>query len=364
MSTEPPSAREAHGDAARQLLAAARERFAVASVDLLLPDQARLTEWQRITAAALLAQLVQTIESALRAELAAAFPGHEAFRAALGSAHVPIVLPILERANILRDIDLGTVLVRRVEEHRFHREQQGAADALLLELIGDDDATVAAAAMALLIARSRRFDRFNEPLMDETELAAELQHKLVWIVAAALRQYAVRHHHVSPAELDSVLAAAATAQIGAHDEGESLEARASRLAAALDAAERLDDALVLRVIAEGDLPLFVAALGRRAGLAFEAAWEVLSDPRGKGPPLLLRASDVTREAAAAILLSLNTRSRLFSGREGDAAAAQLDRYDAIDVRAARATLRLWQADPGYRSAIARLSTRVRSAEAA
>mgnify|MGYP006175096005 CR=1 FL=1 len=30
-------------------LAAARERFAVAATDLLLPDQARLTEWQRLT---------------------------------------------------------------------------------------------------------------------------------------------------------------------------------------------------------------------------------------------------------------------------------------------------------------------------
>ncbi len=45
-------------DAARLLLAAARERFAVAATDLLLPDRARLTEWQRLTAAALLTRLV------------------------------------------------------------------------------------------------------------------------------------------------------------------------------------------------------------------------------------------------------------------------------------------------------------------
>ena len=46
--------RERQSDAARLLLAAARERFAVAATDLLLPDRARLTEWQRLTAAALL----------------------------------------------------------------------------------------------------------------------------------------------------------------------------------------------------------------------------------------------------------------------------------------------------------------------
>ena len=55
------SGRETRSDAARLLLAAARERFAVAATDLLLPDKARLTEWQRLTAAALLARLVRSV---------------------------------------------------------------------------------------------------------------------------------------------------------------------------------------------------------------------------------------------------------------------------------------------------------------
>ena len=41
--------------------------------------------------------------------------------------------------------------------------------------------------MELIIARSRRFDRFQEPDMGQVELPAELQHKLVWLVAASLR---------------------------------------------------------------------------------------------------------------------------------------------------------------------------------
>ena len=74
---------ERQSDAARLLLAAARERFAVAAADLLLPDRARLTEWQRLTAAALLTRLVRGLEDEMRARLAVRFEGHEALHAAL-----------------------------------------------------------------------------------------------------------------------------------------------------------------------------------------------------------------------------------------------------------------------------------------
>lgn len=355
---------DAKGDAARLLLAASRERFSVAAIDVLLPEQVRLTEWQRLTAAALLSQLVRTIEDALRARLADRFEPHEALHAALSSAHVPIALPILERSNVLRDAELGTVLVRRVEEHRFFKENGRTVDPeLLQELIRDPDERIAREAMALLIARSRRFDRFQEPVMAETELPADIQHRLVWIVAAALRQYMVQHHQVTAGAADAAISAAAGELIAGYDEGDSLEARCMRLAGLLHREGRLDHELLARVLEEGVLPLFVAGVALRCGFDFEAAWEVLADPRGRGPALLLRVSGATRDEAAAILLLLNRKGRLFSGTEGDATAAQLDLFEATDRDEARDILRLWQVDPGYRAAIARLSTRVRSLEA-
>lgn len=352
---------ETKGDAARLLLAAARERFSVAAIDLLLPEQSRLSEWQRLTAATLLGQLVRTVEDSLRATLAERFADHEELHAALSSAHVPIALPLLERANVLRDIDLGHVLVRRVEEHRFHKANAGTAENdLVLELIRHPDDAIASEAMALLIARSRRFDRFQEPVMAETELPAEIQHRLVWMVAAALRQYMVQQHRLGAGAADAAIAAAAVALLAAYDEGDSLEARSMRLARLLDRSGRLDDALLLRSLEEGILPLFVAGIASRCALDNAAGWEILSDPRGRGPALLLRAAGMERDTAAAILLILNARGRLFSGMEGDATAAQLDLFDGTDDQAAREVLHLWQVDPGYRAAIARLSTRARS----
>jgi uncharacterized protein (DUF2336 family) len=351
-------------DAARALLAAARERFAVAAADLLLPDQSRLTEWQRLTAAALLTRLIHGLEDELRARLAVRFEGHEAFHAALSSARVPIVLPILERANVLRDADLGNVLVRRVEEHRYWKAKapSGSAD-LLFELVRDGDEQVAAEAMELVVARSRRFDRFQEPAMGQVDLPAELQHKLVWLVAAALRHYAVQQHGL--AAVDGAIEEEASALIAAHDEGAILEARAMRLVRRLHALGRLDDGLLVRTLAEGMLPLFIAGLATLTALDYGAAWEVIADPRGRGPAILLRAAGVGRDAAAQILLAANSRAPLVSGVEGDATAAQLETFDSLDPASAAEVLRLWRADPGYRLSIARISTRARpAAEAA
>lgn len=361
MSERWPRTPNGNGDAARLLLAAARERFSVAATDLLLPETARLTEWQRITAANLLSRLIRTVEDALRADLAPRLIAHEALYASLSSAHVPIAQPLLERAGVLRDPELTTILVRRVEEHRFWKGQRDRSivpDALLRECIADDDPVLSAEAMAVLTARSRRFDRFGEPVFARTELAADQQHKLVWTVAAALRQYMVQHHEISSRDADRLIANAAGRALAGYDEGASLEAACQRLARRMDELGRLTDHNLGRTLEEGILPLFIAGIGQRVGLLYEPVWEVLSDPRGLGPAILLRAGAVGRNQAAAILLALG--SGMTAGRDGELVEEQLDIFEGTDEPVARDVLRLWQVDPGYRAAVARLSTRNRS----
>jgi hypothetical protein len=169
----------------------------------------------------------------------------------------------------------------------------------------------------------------------------------------------VQQHGV--ATVDAAIQEAATAVIAGYDEGDSFEARTMRLAQQLNRAGRIDGALLARILAEGGLPFFIAGLGSVCALDYAAAWEVLSDPRGRGPALLLRAAGTSRRDAAAILLTLNFHGRLFSGAEGDATEEQLELFDSIDDSAAHEVLRLWQADPGYRASVAKLSTRARSA---
>src|SRR6185503_190743 len=128
---------------------------------------------------------------------------------------------------------------------------------------------------------------------------------------------------------------------------------------------RLDGPMLVRMLSEGLLPLFIAGAATLSALDYAAAWEVIADPRGRGPAILLRAAAVGREDAAAILFVANSRGPLVSGAEGDATAAQLELFDSLDPASADEVLRLWRADPGYRASVARVSTRARPpAEAA
>ncbi|MDB5672852.1 MAG: hypothetical protein JWO25_3811 [Alphaproteobacteria bacterium] len=332
-------------DGAARLAAAARDRLAVGLADLRLPDAWRLTEWQRSTVSALLDRLVRAIESELRGALASSFAEEEALHASLGSAHVEIAMLILGAAPPWEPALVGALL-RRAEEHRLHR---GSGDhALLIELAGDDDSAIAAEAMSLLIAQSGRFDSFQEPVISRTELPAELEHGLVWTVAAALRRYIVGTHNIGTADADKAIAAAAGALLGGYDEGEAIAARSLRLMRRLATADRLDDEAVVRSLIEGGLPLFLAAVAIRSGIDPDSAWELLSDPDARGGALLLRGAALGKEAAGTILFRLNADTENVAG--------ELDRFEALTPGAALSLLGLWQADPAYRAAVARMAS--------
>jgi uncharacterized protein (DUF2336 family) len=332
-------------DGAAQLLASARLRVASTAADLALPEGFRLNEWQRTTVGALLVRLVRAVEDELRAALAGSV-ADPALHAALSSAHVEIAMPALGTSGVLGESRLVEALLRRAEEHRLQRA--GAADtALLVELAGDRDEWVASEAMALLIAQSGRLDPFREPLLPRSDLSAEVEHHLVWTVAAALRRYMIDRHGADPATTDESLSAAARLVLTSHDEGATMDARCRRLATALRDAGRLDDSLALRSLNEATLPFFVAILASRSGLDADAVWELLPARSGRGAVLLLRAAAIARSEAGGILFTL-------AGDETQL-AAQLDLFDGIAAPEAGRLLTLWRTDPGYRAAVARLT---------
>ncbi|HEX8307990.1 MAG TPA: DUF2336 domain-containing protein [Allosphingosinicella sp.] len=336
-------------DGAAQLLASAHARVAAAIADLALPEAFRLSDRQRFTVSHLLRRLVGDVEDELRSALVAHFAGEEDFplRAALSSASLAIALPVLEGGGVVPDPALFAILLRRAEEHRLARAA-AHEPRLLTELAGDEDPAVAAAAVSLLIAQSRRLDSFHEPLLASGDLPAEVAHGLAWTVAAALRTYLVARHSVAPAAADGAVTAAAAALLGRYDEGAGADSLARRLALRLEERSRLVDDLLVRSAGEGVLPLLLAGLSLRTGLEPQASWELLSDGSGRGPAIVLRAAHLEREAAASILLDL-------AGRE-EAVAARLDLFDSLDPGEARHHILLWSLDPAYRSAVARLAS--------
>ena len=345
--SDPPASQAKRDDAARLLRGAARRR-AVAAEDLFLPEALRLSERERLTSRALLERLVRSIEDELRAGLAERFAAHEALHAALASAHVAIAGPVFDGSAALEDPELVSLLLRRAEEHRLFLAAPGKGERLQA-LIADRNPEIAAHAMAVLVARSRRLDRFQEPILARTELPAELQHRLVWTIAAALRAYMVGTHRIDPAAADLALGQAASGLIAGYDEGDSLEARCNRLAQLLRGADRLDGAAIADFIREGTLPLFLAGLSAATGVAYAAVWDLLQDPGGRGPVFLLKAAGLDRQEAAQALLLLAHQP------DDDMLIRQIDLFDALDDREAPEALSLWSLDPAYRDAVLRLN---------
>jgi uncharacterized protein (DUF2336 family) len=342
-----PPMKASRDDAARLLRGAAR-KHAIVVRDLFLPEELRLNERERLTARALLDRLIRTVEDEVRTELATRFTAQEALHAALASAHVEIAAPRLQSSRLLRNGDLVGLLLRRVEEHRlFLAARQPAAQ--LFALVADRDPQVATDAMAVLVARNRRLDRFQDPALARTELPAELQHELVWTVAAALRTYLIETHGVDAAAADHLLGAAARRSMAVHDEGDGLEARCARLARRLHGTDRLDSETIVAFLAEGTLPLFLAGLSAAAGISASAAWDILADPIGRGPVFLLGAAGLDRAQAARALMLLAAEP------DDDLLIEQIALFDTFGRDEAVQALSLWALDPAYRNAVLLLS---------
>lgn len=334
----------------------ARARLSVAIDDLFLPEDTRPDERQRRAMAALLDRLVISVEDDLRQRLgvlmASSAPAEVLI--ALGTARIAIARPILEDSGALRDPALIEMLAARVGEHRLveilHRaggpEEPGAAERPE-PWIDSGDPDVAEAAMALLIAESRRVDQLHQPLIGGTDLPADLLHRLTWRIAAALRRWLVDVQQVPTPQADAAIAEAARSSLIVHDEGETLEAAAMRLALELSHDRALDqDMLLSRALDEGRPALIAGMLALRAAVPFDLARQALLEPDGARLTVLLRAGGVGRDAALALLQAM--------GHAHGQPYVESPAFDLIAEDQARAAALPWRIDPGYRMAIAEL----------
>ncbi|MGF1549224.1 MAG: DUF2336 domain-containing protein, partial [Sphingomonadaceae bacterium] len=289
-------------------------------------------------ATALLADIEARLRAAMAQELEERDEAEEALAASLGAAHVPITRPILGREALARPPGFGALLLHRALLHRLTGPSE---EGIAARLVGDGDDEVAAAAMALLVAETRRYDGFREPVLPLADLPAELLHPLAWRTAAALGLYSVREG--AGAETAFTLAERGAHRLFLlHDEGESLDARAMKLARLLDARGRLDDGLLAAAAGEGLPALALAGLAHRTRLEAGAVALLLADPELLLLPALLREAGIGRRAAAELAL-------LLAGGE-ERAERLLGEYDASGGEAGAAELALFRRHPVLREA--------------
>ncbi|MBX3593087.1 DUF2336 domain-containing protein [Sphingomonas sp.] len=329
--------------------------------DFFMDDSARLDERTRVALGQLLRALVETVEGEIRGHGVRLLRARGEGAAADALAEGQPVLPRLMRRGVLRDPELMAELIGRTRQELLASALQPRAQddpdrpSLINRFVEHPDRVLAQGAMALLIAESRRRGPLEPGRLAQTDLPAELHHRLAWLVAAALRDEGLAEAEALTA-LDATLAEAAQRSLMAHDEGSRLEAAAMRLAAAIDAGP--DDLADLMAEALGDrrVTLFAALLGHALGIDYAAARDLTLDAVDGRLWLALRALGFGREAIARIGVALT---------EADP-RSDLERFaDTLDMamavtpdegRGAIASLRL----PGdYRAAVLRLGERRR-----
>jgi hypothetical protein len=346
-STAPESGETAHSGPDRLLVDAADvarhadARLSAALNDLFMPDFVRPTDSQRTAMANMLSALVEEIEHDLRHALVQRLG--ETAPPVLGVTRIPIVRPIFDRAGVLRDRDLVSLLLTRVEEHRITSGLRRVA-----EFQPEFAPTLAPSGQtgweaAMLVAEGRRHGPSGEPRLAKADLSAELLHRMLWWAAAALRDYLERTSELDPATRDEALSVAVAAQLVGHDEGQTLEAAAMRAALA----SRGGDDQLFEAFRVGRFSLFVAVIAVRARLDFSPAFLMASDPSIGALAVLLRAVDVSTEVAAPILLQMAAVNGVGDAKLEERIGDFLD----LELSAAHDAIRPWRLDRAFRNAI-------------
>ncbi|MFD0850084.1 DUF2336 domain-containing protein [Sphingosinicella xenopeptidilytica] len=351
---------------------AARAQIANAVTDLFLPAAQRLTDQQRALMTDVLGRLLGTVEMEVRRHLVEALSRSPAsqpdLEARLASDSIEVARPILERSSVVRNPALMDIVIQCAEEHRMaialretvsppltealaERGFKGSEDDVLEGLIRTEDPVLSRRAMELLVAESKRNGQFQQPLLTQNDLSADLAHEVYWWVAAALRRHILKNFVIDQAVLDPMLERAAKRAMVEYDDTQSVQSRALQLARRLNELGELTDGFLLRTLRQGRLSLFTAAFAARAKIAFNTVWRIVTDPASESFIVLAKAVDVSRDATASLVIVLGELGNAASARPPSAVAEILRLHDDLDVAAARRVLQYWQLDAGLRQAI-------------
>ena len=319
--------------------AAGRSRLSTVRLDFFLDPAQRLTEQERALMTAMLHCLIGDIAGEIRAALPVGWAGANDDDSAIVRA--------LTGAGLLDDAELMAMLLRRADEERIGtaaRARSGRREARAIQgLVSHHNGAVSAAAMALILARGRRRDRFGQCLLGFDDLSQETAARLVHAVAAAIRRHAASA--AGAAAADTELAAAAHQLLDRHDAARSIESLTRAVVVLLDESGAMTDELLLACAQEGEVGFLAEVLGRRAGIHGMVALDELLSGKAQQLIALLRVAAFSRELSAGLLASLGD---LLGIDDPGAAIALFDRMTAEEVKAAAS----WISAPSmYRAAL-------------
>ncbi len=278
---------------------AVRDRLSTARLDFFLDSDKRLTEQERALMTAMLHDFVAGIADEIRAALPLGWA------AANDESNASLVRE-LTAAGLLDEEALMRLLLRRADEQRIGtaaRARAGRHEARVIQgLVSHENGAVSAAAMALILARGRRRDRFGQVLIDFDDLEEASAEALVNAIAAALRRdiAAVRGSAAADAELSGV----AARLLARRDPSRGVDALTATLVRLLEHSGSPVSDLVLAAAQEGEAGFIAELLAQRTGISASQALDELLSGDSQRLMALLRIAGFSRELAAGLLASV------------------------------------------------------------
>lgn len=348
---------------AREGTRRSRQILAENVLDLVLSPSGRLSDRERALSDQVLTRLVRDMELQVRQQLAAQLA--ESPHAPVGLIEmlakddISVAGPILQYSQLLQETTLIEIIQMRTREHQLCISLRTSLSAAVSDslidhaaspdvvesLIRNPNATLSRAAMAYLVAESRRFDQFQEPLLSRADLPTDLANHMFWWVSAHLRQKILNEFNMAEHILDTTLENVTRDVIAITEAEQSGAARvtATKLAAELRNQDQLEIEVIISMLRNQRIPAFCAGLSNLAGISFAVINRIILDKDITPFSVLCKALEFSEAHFSTMALLLlqshnNNRQSVHEMRN------VLELFRKISSDQARLTLKYWHND--------------------
>ncbi len=344
---------------------AARRTLAGQISELTAQRERLLTEHERDLISQILRKLLSAFETPVRRHLAetlATAPNvPRDLLVTLANDQIEVALPVLLASDLLRDAELIEIVRHRGHQHQIavarRRGLSEPVSATLVEsenedviqtLLENPDASISETTMAYVVEASRRIDSYQEPLVNRRDLPRHLAKRLLWWVAAALRRQLLQDFNIHPTELDDALEKTVQGLGKEAAQGDSVADVAARLAERLAEAGAITPVLLIKVLRQGEMPLFEAMLAALSGIVLPRLRRLVYDNGGEGLAVICRVNRMPKQNFATMFMLTRAKGTAMKPQDLSRATAL---FDNMNQENAEHVLKSWQRDPDFQDAV-------------
>jgi uncharacterized protein (DUF2336 family) len=363
---------------ARDKTIAGRATLMSAVSDLFFNKGEVLSDRERALMSDILRQIIHDVEMSVRRELANRLvevrnAPHELV-IALANDDIEVAHPILIESEILHDTDLVEIIQHRTMQHQLaiamRKNLSECVTEALVEtgnsdviktMLENPNARMSKTTMEYLVEQAKRMDTYQNPLLRRPDLEPELAKRMYWWVSAALRQHIVEHFDIDPTELDATLETTVKDLMTSEASTVPTVSKPLELADQLEREGKITADLMVKVLRQGEVPLFEAMFAKRSGLRPKLLRRLMFEPGGEALAVACKGIEVPKADFATIFM-LTRKARSNAGVMNPRELTRvLALYDRMRPEAAQAMVARWQRDSDFLNAV-RVLNRTGAAE--